>query len=149
MEETNMAAKKSLNLWVLFGTFTIVAWFGFAAGIGTATAQQAAPTETKGLTIGPLSEVDLAPEIPGMQGRHLRLRMITFAPGGVLGVHSHKDRPGAAFVLKGTVIEHRGEVAKEYRAGQSWAEDGNVVHWVENKGPGEAVLIATDIFKQP
>ena len=144
-----MAAKKSLNLWVLFGAFTIVAWFEFAAGIGTATAQQAAPTETKGLTIAPLSEVDLAPEIPGMQGRQLRLRMITFAPGGVLGVHSHKDRAGAAFVLKGTVIEHRGEVAKEYSAGQSWAENGNVVHWVENKGPGEAVLIATDIFKQP
>lgn len=144
-----MAVKKSLSIWLLFGTFTIVAWFGFAAGIGTATAQQAAPTETKGLTIAPLSEVDLAPEIPGMQGRQLRLRMITFAPGAVLGVHSHKDRPGAAFVLKGTVIEHRGEVAKEYSVGQSWAENGNVVHWVENKGPGEAVLIATDIFKQP
>jgi quercetin dioxygenase-like cupin family protein len=144
-----MGAKKSLNIWVLFGTLTIVAWFGFAAGIGTATAQQAAPTETKGLTIAPLSEVDLASEIPAMQGRQLRLRMITFAPGGVLGVHSHKDRPGAAFILKGTVIEHRGEVAKEYSAGQSWAENGNVVHWVENKGPGEAVLIATDIFKQP
>jgi quercetin dioxygenase-like cupin family protein len=147
-----MAGKKSFNIWVLFGTFITAALFlgfGFAAGIGTATAQQAAPTETKGLTITPLFEVDLAPEIPGMQGRQLRLRMITFAPGAVLGVHSHKDRPGGAYVLKGTVIEHRGEVAKEYSAGQSWAENGNVVHWVENKGPGEAVLIATDIFKQP
>jgi quercetin dioxygenase-like cupin family protein len=144
-----MAVRKSLNIWVFLGTFIIVAWFGFASGIGTATAQQAPPTETKGLTITELFAVDLGPEIPGMQGRELRLRKLTFAPGGILAVHSHKDRPGGAYVDKGTVIEHRGEVAKEYSEGQSWAESGGVVHWVENKGPGEAVLIATDIFKKP
>jgi quercetin dioxygenase-like cupin family protein len=147
-----MAARKSLGIWVLFGTLIIIAWFlgfGFAPGAGTATAQQAPPTENKGVTITPLSVVDLGPEIPGMQGRQLRLRMLTIEPGGVLGIHSHKDRPGAAFVVKGAVIEHRGEVAKEYGAGQSWAEDGNVTHWVENKGASEAVLVATDIFKQP
>jgi quercetin dioxygenase-like cupin family protein len=144
-----MAVRKSLYIWVLLGIFTIVAWFGFAAGIGTANAQQAAPTENKGISIAPLAAVDLGPEIPGMQGRQLRLRMLTIEPGGVLGLHSHKDRPGGAYVLKGTIIEHRGEVAKEHGVGDSWGEDGNVTHWVENKGTGEAVLIVTDIFKQP
>ena len=147
-----MTTKKSLNGWILLGTFIIAALFlgfGFATGVGTATAQQAAPTETKGITITPLSAVDLGPEIPGMQGRQLRLRMLTIEPGGVLGIHSHKDRPGAAYVLKGTVIEHRGDVATEYGPGQHWAEDRNTMHWLENNGSNQAVLIVTDIFHQP
>ncbi len=125
---------------MLFGAFVLPA--------ALCTAQQTAPTENKGVTITPLSAVDLGPEIPGMQGRQLRLRMITIEPGGVVGIHSHKDHPGAAYVLKGTVMEHRGDVAKEYSAGQTWAEDGHVIHWVENKGTSPAVLILTDIFKQ-
>ena len=52
-------------------------------------------------------------------------------------------------MLKGTVIEHRGHVAKEYGAGENWAEDGNVTHWIVNNGTSPAVLIAVDIFKQP
>jgi quercetin dioxygenase-like cupin family protein len=149
-EETIMATKKSISIWTLFGTLIIVAWFlGFALTTGVGTAQQTAPTENKGVTFTPLSAVDLGPEISGMQGRQLRLRMITLEPGGVVAVHSHKDRPGAVYVLKGTVMNHIGDVAKEYGAGQSWAEDRNVTHWVENKGTSPAVLIAADIFKQP
>ena len=147
-----MATRKSLSIRVGFCTFIIVALFlglGLATGVGTAIAEQtAAPTETKGITITPLSAVDLGPEIPGMQGRQLRLRMLTIEPGGVLAVHSHRNRPGAAYVLRGTVIEHRGDVAKEYGAGQTWAEDGNVIHWLENNGTSPAVLIVTDIFQQ-
>jgi quercetin dioxygenase-like cupin family protein len=145
-----MVTKKSNSIWVLFGTLIIVAWFlGFALATRVGTAQQTAPTENKGLTITPITALDLGPEIPGMQGRQLRLRMFTFEPGGMVAVHIHKDRPGAAYVLKGTVTEHRGDVAKEYSAGESWAEDRNVTHWVENKGTSPAVLIAVDIFKQP
>ncbi|MBF0505692.1 MAG: cupin domain-containing protein [Nitrospirae bacterium] len=145
-----MATKKSIGIRTLFGTLIIVTGLlGFALTAGLCAEQQPAPTENKGITIAPLSAVDLGPEIPGMQGRQLRLRMLTIEPGGVLGVHSHKNRPGAAYMLKGTVIEHRGDVAKEYGAGQTWAEDGNVIHWLENKGTSPAVLIVTDIFKQP
>lgn len=147
-----MAAIKYLSVCVRFGTCVVIALFlGFVivTGVVSATAQQAAPTESKGIIIAPLSAVDLGPEITGMQGRQLRLRMLTIEPGGVLAAHSHRDRPGAAYVLKGTVIEHRGDVAKEYGAGQTWSEDGNVIHWLENKGTSPAVLIVTDIFKQP
>ncbi len=147
-----MATKKSISIWVLFGTSIMVAWFlGLALGTRAVTAadQQAAPTENKSINITLLNAVDLGPEIPGVQGRQLRMRMITIEPGGVVAVHSHKDRPGTVYVLKGSVIEHRGDVAKEYGAGGNWAEDGNVTHWVENKGISPAVLIAVDIFKQP
>jgi quercetin dioxygenase-like cupin family protein len=142
-----MIARKSYSIWVLFGASIIIVWFfGFAFAIRVGTAQQAAPTENKGVTLSPLTSVDLGPEIPGM---HLRMRTITIEPGGVVAVHSHKDRPGSAYVLKGTVMEHRGDVAKEYSAGGSWVEDRNVTHWVENKGTSPAVLIAVDVFKQP
>jgi quercetin dioxygenase-like cupin family protein len=144
-----MATKKSISIWVFFGTSIVVAWFlGFVlvTRVSTATAQQAAPTENKGVNITLLNAIDLGPEIPG---RQLRMRMITVEPGGVIAVHSHKDRPGTAYVLQGTVMEHRGDVAKEYGAGGNWAEGGDATHWVENKGTSPAVLIAVDIFKQP
>jgi quercetin dioxygenase-like cupin family protein len=150
-EETIMSTKKSISILILVGAMIIVAsllGFTLGTGLSTATAQQAVPTENKGVTITLLAAVDLGPEIPGMQGRQLRLRILTVEPGGVVGVHSHKDRPGAAYVLKGTVTEHRGDVAKDLSAGSGWAEDGNVTHWVENKGIIPAVIIVTDIFKQ-
>ena len=51
---------------------------------------QAAP-ETKGVTVQPLATVDLGPEIEGMAGRQLRMRMVTMEPGGVFGpVHTRR-----------------------------------------------------------
>ena len=42
----------------------------------------------------------LGPEIEGMTGRQLRMRMVTIEPGGVFGpIHDHKDRPGTVYVL--------------------------------------------------
>jgi hypothetical protein len=55
--------------------------------------EQAAP-ETKGVTTDLLATVDLGPEIEGMAGRQLRMRMVTIEPGGVFGpVHDHRGRP--------------------------------------------------------
>jgi len=125
--------------------------FVLVGGVGVGSGQQAAPTETKGVTITPLHAIDLGPEIQGMQGRQLRMRLVTFAPGGVFGLHSHKDqtRPGFFYVLSGTLISHMSGVAKEYRPGDSWAENKETTHhWVENKGTIPAVGIAVDIFKQ-
>ena len=120
-------------------------------GVGVGSGQQAAPTETKGVTISPLQAIDLGPEIEGTQGRQFRMRLVTFAPGGVFGLHSHNDpaRPGFFYVLDGTLISYMGGVAKEYRPGDSWAENKETTHhWVENKGTKPAVGIAVDIFKK-
>ena len=43
--------------------------------------EQVAP-ETKGVTVKLLATVDLGPEIEGMAGRQLRMRMVTIEPGG-------------------------------------------------------------------
>jgi quercetin dioxygenase-like cupin family protein len=62
--------------------------------------EQAAP-ETKGVAAELLATVDLGPEIEGMAGRQLRMRMVTIEPGGVFGpIHDHKDRPGIVYICK-------------------------------------------------
>ena len=112
------------------------------------TTSQTAP-ETKGVTVALLSTVDLGPEIEGMQGRQLRMRKVTIAPGGVFGpVHNHVDRPGTVYILKGTITDHRNGVATDYGPGLGWPEDRNTTHWLENRGATPAVEISVDIVRQ-
>src|SRR5580765_2894743 len=94
--------------------------------------EPAAP-ETRGVTVKLLAAVDLGPEIEGMAGCQLRMRMFTIEPGGVLG----------------TIPDHRNGVAKEYGPGVGWPEDKNTTHWLENRGSVPAVEISVDIFRQP
>jgi len=122
---------------------------GFVAGLQTGIAQQSAPTETKGVAIKQLDTIDLGPEIQGMAGRQFRMRLITVEPGGVLGVHDHKDRPAIDYVISGTLVDHRGAESKSYGPGTSIFETRETVHWVENKGPGAAVVVVADILKKP
>lgn len=103
---------------------------------------------TRGVTVTLLSTVDLGPEIEGMAGRQLRMRLFTIEPGGVLGpVHDHKDRPGIVYILQGTITDHRNGVATDYGPGVGWPEDRNTVHWLENRGAVPAVEISVDIVR--
>ena len=117
-------------------------------GLGVAVGQQAGPTETRGVKASPPTALDLAPEIDGVEGRQLRLRVVTLEPGGVVAVHSHKGRPGVAYVLQGTLTEHReGGWVEERKVGESWTEGKDVMHWAENKGTTPVVVVAVDVFK--
>jgi quercetin dioxygenase-like cupin family protein len=110
--------------------------------------EQAAP-DTKGVTVQLLAAVDLGPEIEGMAGRQLRMRMVTIEPGGVLGpVHDHKGRPGIVYILQGAITDHRDGVAVDYGLGVGWPEDRNTTHWLENRGTAAAVEISVDIVWQ-
>jgi len=110
--------------------------------------EQAAP-ETKGVTVKLLAALDLGPEIEGMAGRQLRMRMVTIEPGGTFGpLHDHKDRPGVVYILQGTITDHRDGVATEYGPGVGWSEDKNTMHWLENRGTMPAVEISVDIVRQ-
>jgi quercetin dioxygenase-like cupin family protein len=107
--------------------------------------ERAAP-ETKGVTVKLLATVDLGPEIEGMTGRQLRMRMVTIEPGGVFGpVHDHKGRPGTVYILQGTITDHRDGVATDYGPGVGWPEDRSTRHWLENRGTIPAVEISVDI----
>lgn len=110
--------------------------------------EQAAP-ETTGVTVQLLAVVDLGPEIEGMAGRQLRMRIVTIEPGGVLGpIHNHVDRPGLVYILQGTITDHRSGVDTDYGPGVGWPEDRNTTHWLENRGTTPAVEISIDIFIQ-
>ena len=111
------------------------------------TSEQAAP-ETKGVTQEVLAAVDLGPEIEGMAGRQLRMRLVTMQPGAVYGpLHDHVDRPGLVYILQGTITDHRDGVATDYGPGAGWPEDRNTLHWLENRGSVPAVEVSVDIVR--
>jgi quercetin dioxygenase-like cupin family protein len=102
--------------------------------------------QTQGVHVELLATVDLGLEIEGMQGRHLRMRMVTIEPGGVLGpIHDHWGRPGTVYVLQGTITDHRDEIVTDYGPGLGWPEDRETVHWLENRGTVPALEISVDI----
>ena len=110
--------------------------------------EQVAP-ETRGVAVEFLTTVDLAGEIEGMEGRQLRMRMVTIEPGGVFGpIHNHEGRPGTVYILQGTITDHRNGVAKDYGQGVGWPEDRYTNHWLENRGAIPAVEISVDIVRQ-
>jgi len=108
-----------------------------------------APPETRGVKTEVLGTVDLGPEIEGMAGRQLRMRMVTIEPGGVFGpLHDHKGRPGTVYILRGTITDHRDGATTDYGPGVGWPEDRNTTHWLENRGTIPAVEISVDIVKK-
>jgi quercetin dioxygenase-like cupin family protein len=115
---------------------------------GTVSDEQVAP-ETRGVAVEVLATVDLTGEIEGMEGRQLRLRKFTIEPGGVFGpIHDHRGRPGAVYILRGTITDHRDGVATDYGPGVGWPEDRHTTHWLENRGTTPAVEISVDIVRQ-
>jgi len=120
---------------------------GFGGGLSVPYAQQAAPQDNKGLTTTKTAFVDLGPEIEGMAGRQLRLRILNIAPGGHIGLHSHKDRPAVVYFVQGTdtVIRDDGS-AQTFHPGDVTAETGATVHWHRNDGKDAVILINVDVF---
>jgi quercetin dioxygenase-like cupin family protein len=129
----------------LLGAATLIA--GFVAGF--AFGQASPPAETKGQSATPLQSLDLSEEIESTKGRPLRMRKITLQPGGILGIHSHKDRPAVSYFLQGEVTYHQaGKPDVVVRPGEGFAEGKATTHWAENRGSVPAVWIAVDIPKE-
>ena len=133
--------------------FTLTLMVGIALGAisyHVLNAQQTPPTKAKGQTAKTLASLDLGPEIPGLQGRYLRARVITYEPTGHGAVHSHKDRPAIAYILQGTVSSCRPDgTCKEVHEGQANAEGKDTVHWSENRGTRPLVFLVVDISNEP
>jgi quercetin dioxygenase-like cupin family protein len=103
---------------------------------------------TRGVSQTLLGTVDLGPELEGLAGRQLRMRLFTFEPGAVFGpLHDHQGRPGMVYVLEGTITDHRDGVATDYGPGLGWAEDHETLHWLENRGSSPAVEVSIDIVR--
>ena len=118
---------------------------GVGFELGSAVGQQSPPMDNKGLDAKVESTIDLAPDMPGYQ---LRLRTITFEPGGIAGFHSHKQRPAFAYVMQGSLTELRqGGYEKTVGPGGVITESRDVEHWAENRGSSKVVLIGVDVVK--
>lgn len=136
--------KHRIALTILAGTAVAAAAFG----IGVAVGQQTPPSANQGVTVGPATFLDLPQELDSLDGRQLRLRVVTIEPGGVVANHSHKGRPTVAHLVSGVLTERReGDWVKVHQPGESWTEGKDVTHWAENKGTVPTVVVAVDVFK--
>ncbi len=132
--------------WVLGACAGVLIGLVFEAGV--VVGESKAPQEPRGVSVGSASTLELGPELDGLDGRQLRVRIITFEPGGAVPLHSHNGRPGIAHVLKGTVTEHvEGKGVFQRKQGDRLVEDRNTVHWVENRSDEIAMVFATDVYK--
>ena len=108
---------------------------------GQAAAQDTPPEKASGLsgTAEAVGTVDLAPhQLQGSIADYdLRSRNITIAPGGAINSHPHAGRPGIVRVTKGTVVEYRGAASRMLKAGDSWYENADTVHWFRNPSSTE------------
>jgi quercetin dioxygenase-like cupin family protein len=116
---------------------------GYAAG------QRQPPAQNSGFREALLRSLNLEREFPTTAGRTFRMRKITLAPGGVLALHDHNDRPALTYVLEGQVTyRQEGKPDLVIKAGEGTAEGRGATHWAENTGTVPAVWIGVDIPKQ-
>ena len=113
-------------------------------------AQQPLPKPKGVVKAKTVASLELGAQIPELQGRYLRGRVVTFEPGGYMPVHSHKERPELIYVLQGTFSECRPDgKCVELHEGQGGVEGKDVDHWLENKGTKPFIFLAVDISKEP
>lgn len=111
-----------------------------------ANALAGAPTAPKAVTDDVLGSIDLGPEIE-VAGRQLRLRKLVVQPGGVVPLHSHKDRPALILTVSGMIKEYRSTCAQPvvHKAGELSREAEGISHYWVNDGKVPAVLYSADI----
>src|SRR5437588_12173839 len=125
------------------GAAFVLLYAGFVLG------RQSAPTDYKLVSEDVLAAIDLAKEIDSVEGRELRLSSAVIAPGGHVGLHSHRGDPTIVYMLSGVLTNHHDDgTTEEFHAGGAFAEYGPRSHWVENRGSAPARLIVSNIHRQ-
>ena len=128
------------------GSFTSPAIASQCATPGT-NALANAPTMPKGVTDTVIGSIQLGPEI-NVDGRQLRTRRLVVQPGGIVPIHSHKDRPALIYTVSGSITEHSSacSVPIEHKAGDISREADGLSHYWINHGKVPAVLLSSDVF---
>ena len=106
-----------------------------------------APTMPKGVTDTVIGSIALGPEI-NVDGRQLRTRRLVVQPGGIVPIHSHKDRPALIYTVSGSITEHSStcSVPIVHKAGDISREADGLSHYWINHGKVPAVLLSSDVF---
>jgi len=105
-----------------------------------------APTMPKGVTDTVIGSIDLGGEID-VADRQLRTRRLVVEPGGVVPLHSHKDRPALIYTVSGSITEYSSACNKpiEHKAGDISREADGLSHYWINHGKVPAVLLSSDV----
>src|SRR4029453_10619780 len=106
-----------------------------------------APTMPKDVTDTVIGAVDLGSEI-NVNGRQLRTRRLVVQPGGIVPLHSHKDRPALIYTVSGSITEYSStcSVPIQHKAGDISREADGLSHYWKNNGKVPAVLLWSDGF---
>ena len=106
-----------------------------------------AATAPVGVVDTELASIDLAKENVKLDQRRLRLRQMTIAPGGVVPMHSHEDRPALIMVNSGEIYEYNSKcgVPILHKAGEVAREFMGTKHWWKNTGSQAVNLTIGDI----
>lgn len=106
-----------------------------------------APTMPKGVTDTVIGSISLASEI-GIDGRQLRTRRLVVQPGGIVPLHSHKDRPALIYTVSGSITEYSSACGApiQHKAGDISREADGLSHYWVNHGKVPAVLLSSDVF---
>ena len=106
-----------------------------------------APSAQVGVTDTELASIDLAKENVKLDQRRLRLRHMTIAPGGIVPMHSHEDRPALIMVNSGEIYEYNSKCSVPilHKAGDVAREFMGTRHWWKNTGSVQVDLTIGDI----
>ena len=117
------------------------------AGKAAANPLANAPSAPVGVTDTELASVDLSKENVKLDQRRLRLRRMTIAPGGIVPLHSHEDRPALIMVNSGEIYENSSKCSVPilHKAGDVAREYLGTRHWWKNSGTQPVDLTIGDI----
>lgn len=106
-----------------------------------------APMMPKGVTDTVIGSINLGSEI-GVDGRQLRTRRLVVQPGGIVPLHSHKDRPALIYTISGSITEYSSACGApiQHKAGDISREADGLSHYWVNHGKVPAVLLSSDVF---
>jgi quercetin dioxygenase-like cupin family protein len=117
------------------------------SGEATANTLPGAPTAPVGVTDTELAAIDLAQENVHLDQRRLRMRHMTIAPGGIVPLHSHEDRPALIMVVSGEIFENNSKCAVPilHKAGDIAREHLGTRHWWKNSSTQPVELTIADL----
>ena len=106
-----------------------------------------AATAPVGVVDTELASIELTNENVKLDQRRLRLRHMTIAPGGVVPLHSHEDRPALIMVNSGEIYEYNNKCSVPilHKAGEVARESNGLSHWWKNNGKQPVHLTIGDI----
>lgn len=153
-----MFRKDTRALLVIAGAVTAATAFASSALAGECPADKMKPGvramvdyKPVGVSDVTLGSIDLGKQPAHIEGRELRFRKLTIAPGGIVPWHSHDDRPALIFVQQGEIVEYASncEVPITHKAGDIRPEMYGTSHWWKNLGTETVILYVGDVRKDP